>query len=341
MSGRLISSFLALATSIFISNAYCSMTVDQEFFSPEICDHGQVDSKYQTSNLSGVSLIECAVGCHRENNCYSFTYGPDCVYHAGIITSDCSTAINRTEPFYFEKASCLNGGTEQPDGTCYCQDGFIGDRCHRLMTDCSEGANFPYYANLNLALYAKPVIATQPILVRCTMQYGGRTDVLQHLLPATNFTRSWAEYKNGFGEGEMFIGLEKLYLLLNSRTMDLHFAVYNIDSLYYHQTYYNFRIGNESEDYMIKNIGSFGGPLGNCLSDLIGFSFATFDHGDANGRNCADSFTAGFWFREYCAKCNPFGQLVRPADGFRLNVSNEKFWPDVNFSPWRVKAWIE
>ncbi|PVD24962.1 hypothetical protein C0Q70_15458 [Pomacea canaliculata] len=70
-------------------------------------------------------------------------------------------------------------------------------------------------------------------------------------------------------------------------------------------------------------------PVGDCLSDLRGANFSTYDSdndGDSSV-NCASRHSGGWWFRgNTCSTCNPTGQLLQPANGMRTGVDSEVFW---------------
>ncbi|KAK6180401.1 hypothetical protein SNE40_012565 [Patella caerulea] len=314
------------------------------FKTTSVCGDSQVKDGYQFARHTTRSLLTCASTCNELEKCYSFAYQDhDCFLYSMIVISDCSTSTPKTKKHFYEKSGCLNGGKADTTGTCYCKNGFMDERCYRRMKDCTDGMLEPSYAGKGLALYVQPNPDVEPFKVYCIMNYGGRTHVLYHLSESTNLTRNWEAYRNGFGvlTGDHWLGLEYVYHLVNSRNFKLEFETRNSLNNQFKQTYSNFKIANETDGYRITSVGTFSGPMADCMTDLLEIPFSTYDHGDANGLECAAAYGGGWWFRDYCARCNMVGRLVTTPDGNRLNISSEKYWPDVLWNPRRLKVWLQ
>ncbi|PVD24965.1 hypothetical protein C0Q70_15461 [Pomacea canaliculata] len=107
--------------------------------------------------------------------------------------------------------------------------------------------------------------------------------------------------------------------------------------------YNNFKVKDEKSLYQFTfdSIKLSPSPAGDCLSDLRGANFSTYDSdndGDSSV-NCASRHSGGWWFRgNTCSTCNPTGQLLQPANGLRTGVDSEVFWiKDLgNVAPYRI-----
>ncbi|XP_025107598.1 fibrinogen C domain-containing protein 1-like [Pomacea canaliculata] len=133
-----------------------------------------------------------------------------------------------------------------------------------------------------------------------------------------NFTRSWREYRDGFGNisDTHWLGLENMHILTSQNRkyrLVVHIQLKN----------------NTSRYAMYDNFMSRTRTLCDCLSDLRGANFSTYDSdNDGDGSvNCASRHSGGWWFRgNTCSTCNPTGQLLQPANGLRTGVDSEVFW---------------
>lgn len=118
---------------------------------------------------------------------------------------------------------------------------------------------------------------------------------------SVDFFRNWNEYKAGFGdiEGEFFIGLEKLHALTSTlKPVELLVQLEDFENVTKYAKYDDFEIGSETEYYKLTKLGAFAGDAGDSLRSHLGYNFTTKDSdNDANPqKNCAVSFTAGWWY---------------------------------------------
>ena len=182
--------------------------------------------------------------------------------------------------------------------------------------------------------FVQPATAPAPFPVYCSLISSGvmRTRAAYRNDPTAEFNRTWLEYRDGFGEPDSdahWLGLERLHQFTKDGRYNVRFTVKLENSTSYAQTYENFVIGNESNNYAL----SFSLPvdeddLGDCLQDLFGIGFSAYDVDNDNASvNCAQQHGAGWWFKgDNCSTCSPFGPIISPSTGFRTGVNGEAFW---------------
>ncbi|XP_067682823.1 microfibril-associated glycoprotein 4-like [Haliotis asinina] len=300
-----------------------------------------------------VSKLDCGRKCSESDSCKSFHYGSTsrmCHLNNDFDQGNCVKMETNSEMVYHEKVQeCANGGILQPDSSCKCVNGYVGTKCERLMTDCSDGyaAGFGYpdgYYNI------LPTSTSTPFTVRCAMKSGGRTIIQYRMETPTatvDFNRSWAEYRDGFGltNNDHWLGLEKMYHICKPGTFSLKIEMKFRDNSFKQQYYDNFYLSDEADGYRMyfaQTRGKTGSPIGDCLTRLNGSAFSTYDRdNDNDAGNCAARYESGFWF-DACADCNPNGRLLRPLDEKRTNVSSEVFWTnDLGQTvPYRLLMWL-
>ncbi|XP_046375931.2 fibrinogen-like protein 1 [Haliotis rufescens] len=315
---------------------------------------GQImKSVYISLIIRDVTKLDCGRKCSESDSCKSFHYGSlsrRCHLNTDFDQGDCSKMDIYPDMIYYVKAQeCANGGILQPDSTCKCVNGYVGTRCERLMTDCSDGfaAGFDYP---NGYYSIQPTSTSTPFTVRCVMKYGGRTIMHYRMETPTatlDFNRSWAEYRDGFGltNEDHWLGLEKIYHICKPGTFSLKIEMKFRDNSFKQQFYYNFHLSDEADGYRLyfsESRANTKNRLGDCLTPLNGSAFSTYDRdNDNDAGSCAVEYESGFWF-DACADCNPNGRLLRPLDENRMNVSSEVFWTnDLGGKvPYRMLMWL-
>ncbi|XP_075149952.1 uncharacterized protein LOC142224028 [Haematobia irritans] len=106
------------------------------------------------------------------------------------------------------------------------------------------------------------------------------TTILRRQDGSVNFYRKWMEYKNGFGnpDGDFFICLEMLHILTNgNRSQELLVVLTDYDGETRYAKYDLFRVGNESEQYAIVELGTYSGDAGDGMGWHRGKKFSTLD----------------------------------------------------------------
>ncbi|KAH8239204.1 hypothetical protein KR032_001780, partial [Drosophila birchii] len=148
-----------------------------------------------------------------------------------------------------------------------------------------------------------------------------------------NFNRSWASYKQGFGNlrGEFFIGLEKLHQLTKAQPYELLINLGDRNGTNTYALYDNFQIGNENESYYLKSIGNYSGTTYNALNCSLNMKFSTYDRdNDKHLRNCADFLSGAWWFINCgCSSLN--GKYYKNGGKFPDGIS----WPIFVGGKWK------
>ncbi|XP_060665230.1 ficolin-2-like [Drosophila nasuta] len=157
--------------------------------------------------------------------------------------------------------------------------------------------------------------ATKPFIVPCESNLTeagiGWTVIQRRKDGSVDFNRTWAEYKEGFGDlsGEFFLGLEKLHLLTQSQPHELYILLGDFANETRYARYNNFVIGNEKEFYKLKELGIYFGNAGDALKYHKNEMFSTADKIKHVPGICAKMFESGWWFAS-CYYCNLNGKYA-------------------------------
>jgi hypothetical protein len=120
---------------------------------------------------------------------------------------------------------------------------------------------------------------------------------------SVNFNRTWAEYREGFGNpgGEFWLGNEMLHLLISKRNYKLRVDLENWKGEKRYAEYSNFSISSSTDKYRLT-IGSYSGNAVDSMAWNNGRQFSTIDaDNDAYGRqNCAGK-NGGAWWYGHCS----------------------------------------
>jgi len=146
-----------------------------------------------------------------------------------------------------------------------------------------------------------PKFNRKPFKVACDVetQGGGWTIILRRLDGSVNFYRNWTEYKNGFGDlnGEFFLGLDKIHAITAERKQELLVILEDFEGDNRFETYDEFAIGNEDQQYVLHTLGKANGTAGDSLKWHRGYKFSTFDRdNDWSSGNCAVDSTGAWWY---------------------------------------------
>ncbi|XP_067660166.1 angiopoietin-related protein 2-like [Haliotis asinina] len=311
-------------------SAICANVAMKDFKRFTTCD----DVTNKTS-VTVLTKTECAMACAGQDWCISFsvTTTPPrlCYLHSEYLKPGVCEGQYK---HYYDIEPCFYGGEYNvTSGKCVCHDGYVGDHCERLMQDCGEGTLYSYYANQNGIFLCQPKGAPAPIKVRCFMQYKGRAVLMTQTSGNQNYTRTWEEYKRGFGSlsGDHWLGNDNIHYITSGRSHYLLVQLWTPGNSRSNQLaqrfYYDFRVGPEVDDYKVTFASSFPNAQlaqrpAECLVNATPFSTLDVDHSSG----AVELTKSGFWHANP-PKCNPTGHL-KPTDTSWGGDKTDVFWED-------------
>ncbi|XP_021712898.1 angiopoietin-related protein 6-like [Aedes aegypti] len=115
-----------------------------------------------------------------------------------------------------------------------------------------------------------------------------------------NFTRTWEDYRDGFGDlqGEYWLGLEKIHQLTQTGPHKLMVVLKDYDDVRMWALYDKFRVLSEVDQYELE-VGQFSaGDAEDSLKEHNAMKFSTPDRdNDMWSGNCAELYESGWWFK--------------------------------------------
>ncbi|XP_050392517.1 angiopoietin-1 [Patella vulgata] len=263
------------------------------------------------------SVEECKRFMFDENKklCSLFRHGEHCFTSDDVHNKVC----------YIQKSVCN-------DITCTrCPIGYYGDKCQKVIQDCTDGVNKSVVPEGLGYAFIKPIGSGQVEEVRCDFRYDGWTyiETREENCLELDFNRTFEEYSTGFGNryGNYWLGLENIYNILQNHgqfLLDFYFTFNN--SNVEHCRYSKFDIANRDNLYRIT-IGEFRGlkgpmvdPLTNGTFNIDGRPFSTFDR-DFSNHDCPGRFMAGWWYLDdvVCSQSNVHGRRSENIPEARLH----------------------
>ncbi|XP_011189968.3 angiopoietin-related protein 1 [Zeugodacus cucurbitae] len=205
------------------------------------------------------------------------------------VNIDIRTSDNK-KPLLANRVSKASSCMEAEPSTCMAVKPF----------SCMEAAAKSWKSGIYQIHLKKFNISDLEVYCEEDMEFGGWLVIQRRQSGAMNFTRDWHEYKEGFGEltGNYWIGLEKLHALTSSCEQELYIQLERRNGEKYYAKYSEFLIGNESESYILKNVGKYKGNAGDSLTPQSGYKFSTYDRDNDTwgGGNCAKKYEGGWWY---------------------------------------------
>ncbi|XP_050086357.1 fibrinogen C domain-containing protein 1-like [Anopheles aquasalis] len=156
----------------------------------------------------------------------------------------------------------------------------------------------------------QPTPRCDPFLVYCEREkLGGGWIVVQHrFYNSLNFSRTWHDYRDGFGAvgHEYWIGLERLHQLTAAQPHELIIELKRrkygkpYGETEFYARYAAFEIAGEEEQYRLKTLGAYSGTAGDSLEYHQGMKFSTIDRDNDEDpeRHCAARHKGGWWFKK-------------------------------------------
>ncbi|XP_038058745.1 ficolin-3-like [Patiria miniata] len=131
--------------------------------------------------------------------------------------------------------------------------------------------------------------------------YNGWMVIQMRYSDVVNFTRSWAEYRDGFGDltADFWLGNEIVRQLTSEGRWELHVQFHVKDAPQLTDIYLKlFRIAGDNYTLHVQPLSAW--PAGKSLANIhSGQPFSTYDRdNDADGNaNCAAQLKGGWWFK--------------------------------------------
>ncbi|XP_075336971.1 fibrinogen-like protein 1 [Odontesthes bonariensis] len=221
-------------------------------------------------------------------------------------------------------------------------------------TDCS---NLFSSGSKSSGLYRiKPSGSPSPVKVYCDMTDGGGWTVIQRRINGKEtFNRSWAEYKDGFGElnAEFWLGNDNLHYITAQGNYSLRINLEDFDGNQRYAEYRNFNVMDEKDHYRLT-FGAYVGTAGDALSgghqvgasewaSHQGMRFSTYDQDNDNYKgNCAQEDKGGWWFNKcHAAHLNgmyyPSGHYSASTDDGVVWFTWKGWWYSLKTSVMRLR----
>ncbi|XP_049530464.1 fibrinogen-like protein A [Anopheles darlingi] len=184
---------------------------------------------------------------------------------------------------------------------------------------------------------------SEPFKVYCEQyKFGGGWIVFQHRYDGSlDFYRNWNEWRNGFGDldKEFWLGLEKVHQITNGHRHELVIEMKDFNGTYKYARYDSFEIGSESEQYIVKNVGTYNGTAGDEMRHHNGkkFSSKDRDNDDKPYQNCATA-REGAWWHGRCNDANLNGRYMNAASEKSMSwfpFNND--WQGLSFSRMMIR----
>ncbi|XP_053673350.1 ficolin-2-like [Anopheles nili] len=151
--------------------------------------------------------------------------------------------------------------------------------------------------------------------VLCDADYdnGGWVVIQYRFNGSEEFYRNWTDYNNGFGSlnGEFWLGNQYIYQLTTEKPREIVFMMEDFEGGKAVAKYASFKMGDQTEKYILKSLGSFSGNAGDSLSRNVGSKFSTPDmDNDKSSSHCALLYAGGWWYDD-CHLSNLNGQYMK------------------------------
>ncbi|XP_035781470.1 angiopoietin-related protein 1-like [Anopheles albimanus] len=172
-------------------------------------------------------------------------------------------------------------------------------------------------------------IKSEPIKVYCEQEmFGGGWIVIQHRYNgAVDFFRGWNEFRDGFGDlnNEFWLGLEKVHQLTKQSRHELIVELKHFNGTYKYARYDAFEIGNEREQYILRNLGTYSGTAEDNMTYNKGMKFTTNDRdNDLNSSLQCAHYHGGAWWYKSCTNVNLNGLYMS------ASPKTSMFWNNYN-----------
>lgn len=201
---------------------------------------------------------------------------------------------------------------------------------HLIYKDCSEYYTIGKRSSETYRVTPDPKYSSFEVYCDMETMGGGWTVLQTRLDGSTNFTRTWQDYKAGFGNlrREFWLGNEKIHLLTKSKEMILRVDLEDFNGVRLYALYDHFYVANEYLKYRL-HIGNYNGTAGDALHfskhynhDLKFFTTPDRDNDRYPSGNCGLYYSSGWWF-DACLSANLNGKYYHQK--YR-GIRNGIFW---------------
>ncbi|XP_046557428.1 fibrinogen-like protein 1 [Haliotis rubra] len=196
----------------------------------------------------------------------------------------------------------------------YCTDGFLTDH-YRDFRESDVFHIHPHNAPQVFKVVCKMDKWTTGWAFLCARRRGA----IQ-----VNFSRTWEDYKNGFGNFGLrenyWSGLDVMHYVTNNRPHKLRVQILfqeNRTNVWRNHDYLDFKVSSEQHGYNFTFSSAVPPRINEAIDGLsasMGVRFSTYDIDNDNdsGGNCASIHQSGWWFTT-CDGYNPTGQPQPPS----------------------------
>ncbi|KAH3742426.1 ficolin-2-like [Dreissena polymorpha] len=215
-------------------------------------------------------------GCIEKHNC-------NAGFKALVLSEDAAAAMMEVSSFLNAeyKRRCLACASHQNLST--------------TPRDCQDWYTSGFRDTGVYTIYPSPRFTFQ---VRCDMVTdGGGWTIIQRRVSASDFYKSWAEYKAGFGDEQNFwLGNEKIFALTGTGGYRLRVDLTAVGGAATFATYQQFAVAGENDSYRLS-VANYSGTAGDSLSYSNNMAFTVKDRdNDMYNDNCATWLQSAWWF---------------------------------------------
>ncbi|XP_007957285.1 angiopoietin-related protein 3 [Orycteropus afer afer] len=188
-------------------------------------------------------------------------------------------------------------------------------------------------------IYAIRPSSSQVFNVYCDVKSGSSWTLIQHRIDGSeNFNETWENYKYGFGrlDGEFWLGLDKIYSIVNQSNYTLRIELEDWkDKNYYVE--YSFHLGNHETNYKLYLV-EITGNIPNVLPEHKDLVFSTWDHKAKGYHNCPETYSGGWWWHDMCEENHLNGKYVKPRGKTKVERRRGICWKSSNGRLYSVKS---
>ncbi|XP_056001218.1 ficolin-1-like [Ostrea edulis] len=309
---------ISIFTCCFLYTILCTLSkadVRTQRYTMEV----SLDNKMSNVSLMAMhhseSLTECSAMCGQLCACFGFNpQQKKCRIHQSCDPADMTINEKGWRNFYPD----VPGGCMEILRRPTMQENvhYQNKSCMEILQNdaCVKGKDGVYSINVN----------NQKKNVYCDMTTdgGGWTAIQKRQDNSTDFYRTWADYKKGFGDPSTnyWIGNDAIHYMTKTN-QELRLELLSFDDEKVYALYSTFQVGNESSKYQLT-VSGYNGTAGDSLGRHNGCHFSTHDEdNDVHSGNCAVYWHGAWWYWR-CGTSNLNGQYA----GSAVSGSKYPFW---------------